>query len=57
MINRAKFRRGYKAMQKKANELGFKNVFEAHNAGFTEELKTARDNADKKMKSNNPKKS
>lgn len=49
-MNKAKFRRGYKAMRAKANELGFKNVFEAHNAGFTEELKIARDNAKEKTK-------
>lgn len=51
MINFKKFRKGYKAMQKKANELGFKNIFEADKAGFDEQLKTAYENANEKPKS------
>ena len=40
MKNRAEFQRKIKAMKAKAISLGFKNIREAEQAGFSHELKT-----------------
>lgn len=45
MKNRAKYQRQIKAMTAKAIELGFKNIREAEQAGFSNQLKTAFENA------------